>query len=106
MRIKKDDQVIVITGKDRGKKGRVMKVYPQESTVLVEKINYRKVASRPTKDNPKGGIIQMEAPLHVSNVQLLCPKTGQPTKVGYVILKDGEKQRIAKKSQEMLGGVK
>ena len=104
MRIHKNDQVIVTTGKDRGKKGRVMKVYPQDSSVLVEKINYRKVAARPTKDNPKGGIVQMEAPIHISNVQLLCPKTSKPTKIGYVILKDGEKQRMAKKSQEMLGG--
>ncbi|MSR77028.1 MAG: 50S ribosomal protein L24 [Candidatus Omnitrophica bacterium] len=103
MRIRKNDQVLVIAGKDRGKKGRVMKVYPTQAAVLVEKINYRKKASRPTKENPKGGLIQMETPIHISNVQLLCPKTGKPTKVGYVILKDGEKQRIAKKSQEMFG---
>ena len=103
MRIRKDDQVLVISGKDRGKKGRVMRVYPKKSAVLVEKINYRTKAARPTKTNPKGGMVQMEATIHISNVQLLCPKTGKPSKVGYVILKDGGKQRIVKKSQEMLG---
>ncbi len=103
MRIRKDDQVLVITGKDRGKKGRVMRVYPKKNAVLVEKINYRKKATRPTQTNPKGGVVQMENPIHISNVQLLCPKTAKPTKVGYVILKDGVKQRMAKKSQEMLG---
>ena len=103
MRIRKNDQVIVISGKDKGKKGRVMKVFPKSSTVLVEKINYRKVAMRPTKENPKGGIAEMETPISVSNVQLLCPKTGKPTRIGYIFLKDGEKQRVAKRSQEMLG---
>lgn len=103
MRIRKNDQVIVITGKDKGKKGRVMKVYPKEGKVLVEKINYRKAALRRSKDNPKGGISQMETPISIANVQLICPKSGKPTRVGYLFLKDGTKQRIAKKSQEMLG---
>lgn len=103
MRIRKNDEVIVTTGKDRGKKGRVMRVYPQAGRILVEKINYRTVAARPTKENPKGGLMKMETPLHISNVQLLCPKTGKPTRVGYSILKDGSKQRMAKRSQEMLG---
>ncbi len=103
MRIRKNDQVMVMTGKDKGKKGRVMKVFPKAGKLLVEKINYRKVAMRPTKESPKGGIAQMETPIAVSNVQLICPKSGKPTRVGYVFLKDGEKQRIAKRSQEMLG---
>ncbi len=103
MRIRKNDQVIVISGKDKGKKGRVMQVLPKEGKLLVEKINYRKVAMRPSKDNPKGGISEMETPIAISNVQLVCPKTGKATRVGYVFLKDGEKQRLAKRSQEMLG---
>ncbi len=103
MRIRKNDQVIVITGRDKGKKGRVMKVFPKSAKVLVEKINYRKVAMRPTKENPKGGISQMETPLAIANVQLICPKSGKPSRVGYIFLKDGEKQRVAKSSQEMLG---
>lgn len=103
MRIKKDDQVLVISGKDRGKKGRVMKAFPKERRVLVEKINYRKVASRRTKENPKGGIVQMEGPISTANVQLVCPRCGKPTRVGYSFLTDGTKQRVCKKCHEVLG---
>ena len=103
MRIRKNDQVLVTKGKDRGKKGRVMRVFPKSQTVLVEKINYRKVAVRKSQTNPNGGIVQMEAELPVSNVKLICPRTGKPTRVGYSILADGKKQRIAKVSNEILG---
>ena len=104
MRLRKDDQVIVITGKDRGKKGRVMKVTPADNTVLVEKINYRKVALRRTQANPQGGVAQMEGDLQISNVKLICPRCNKPTRVGYTILADKTKQRVCKRCHEVLGG--
>ena len=103
MRIQKNDQVMVTTGKDKGKKGRVMQANPGAKSVLVEKINYRKVAVRRTQQNPKGGIVQMERPLAVSNVQLVCPRCSKPTRVGYSFLADGTKQRVCKKCNEVLG---
>ena len=103
MRIRKNDQVMVLTGKDRGKKGRVMKTYPEANRILIEKINYYKVAARRTQANPKGGIIQMEKPLSASNVQLVCPRCSKPTRVGYTVLADGTKQRSCKKCNEVLG---
>lgn len=102
MRIRKGDQVIVIAGKDRGKRGRVMKVYPVEDMVLVEKINYRTAYLRKSQQNPKGGITKVEGKLHISNVQLLCPRTNQRSKVGYTVLADGTKQRVVKKSGEII----
>ncbi len=102
MKIKKNDQVMVIAGKDKGKSGRVLKVFPGESRVLVEKVNYRTVYLRRSQENPKGGITQSEGKIHISNVKLICPKTNKPTRVGYAILKDGTKHRLSKKSQEIL----
>jgi large subunit ribosomal protein L24 len=103
MRIKKNDQVIVITGKDRGKKGRVMRVNASEKTLLVEKINYRKVAVRKSQANPQGGLVDIEGVMHVSKVQLICPRCSKPTRTGYTILADGTKQRSCKKCNELLG---
>ena len=103
MRIKKNDQVVVLTGKDRGKKGRVMQVNAGKGTLLVEKINYRKVAVRRSQTNPKGGLVEMEGKLPVSKVQLVCPRCSKPTRVGYTILADGTKQRSCKKCNELLG---
>ena len=103
MRIRKNDQVVITTGKDSGKKGRVMKVYASENRALVEKINYRKVAVRRTKDNPKGGIVQMEGKIHISNLKLICPRCSKPSRVAYTILADGTKQRSCKNCHEVLG---
>ncbi len=102
LRIRKNDTVAVITGKDRGKKGRVLEVLPKRGRVLVEAVNYRKVHQRPTRQNPKGGIVQMEGTLNISNVQLVCPRCNKPTRVGYSFLADGTKQRICKKCREIL----
>lgn len=102
MRLKKDDQVIVITGKDKGKKGKVLKVFPADNSVVVEKINYKTIYMRKSQQNPKGGISKMEAPLSASKVMLVCPRTGKPTRIGYSFLADGTKQRISKKSGEVL----
>ena len=102
MKIRKNDTVAVMTGKDRGKKGRVLQVFPQAGRLLVEGVNYRKVHHRPSQDNPKGGIVQMEGALSLSNVMLVCPRCGKPTRVGYAFLADGTKQRACKKCKEIL----
>ena len=102
MKLKRDDKVAVIAGKDRGKRGRILRLLPKEEKVLVEAVNYRKVHQRPTRDNPKGGVVQMEGALAISNVQLVCPRCDRPTRVGYSFLADGTKQRICKKCREIL----
>jgi len=102
LHVKKGDQVVVITGKDKGKKGRILAAYPTEQRVLIEGVNVVKRHTRPNPANPQGGIIEKEAPIHVSNVMIVDPKSGQPTKIGKKILADGTKVRYAKKSGEVL----
>ncbi|PYI50129.1 50S ribosomal protein L24 [Paenibacillus flagellatus] len=102
LHVKKDDTVMVITGKDKGKKGRVIAAYPRENRVLVEGVNMVKKHQKPNQQNPQGGILNQEAPIHVSNVMLIDPKSGQPTRVGYKVLDNGTKVRIAKKSGEAI----
>ncbi|MDY0322586.1 MAG: 50S ribosomal protein L24 [Candidatus Carbobacillus sp.] len=102
MHVKKGDQVMVIAGKDKGKRGRVLAVYPKKERVLVEGINLIKRHTKPNQQNPQGGIITKEAPIHVSNVMPIDPKTNRPTRVGYKVLDDGRKVRIAKRSGEVL----
>lgn len=102
MKIRKGDEVMVIRGKDQGKKGRVMRVFPKEAMLLIEKINYRTCFLRKSKDNPNGGITKMEGKLHISNVKLVCPRSGKPSRVGYSILADGTKHRLVKVSGEVL----
>lgn len=101
--IKKNDQIYVISGKDRGKTGRVMKVYPSEKKVLVEGVNMVKkaVKANPGK-NVKGGIVEREQPLHISNVAVVCPETNAPSRVGRKILQDGSRVRVATKSGAVL----
>jgi len=101
MKIRKGDEVLVIAGKDKGKKGKVMRVFSTEQALLVEKINYQTVYLRKSQENPKGGISKIEGKLHASNVKLVCPRSGKPTRVGYSRLADGTKQRLAKKSGEV-----
>ncbi|MFS0724466.1 50S ribosomal protein L24 [Paenibacillus sp. 1P07SE] len=96
LHVKKDDNVIVITGKDKGKKGRVIAAYPRENRVLVEGVNMVKKHARPTQQNPQGGILEQEAAIHVSNVMLLDPKSGKPTRIGYKVQDNGKKVRVAK----------
>ena len=102
LRIKKDDQVIVIAGKDKGKTGRVIGVFPKNDRVLVEHINYVKKTRRKTQKDTQGGFMDIERPIHVSNVMLIDKKTNKPTRFGVSTLKDGSKVRIAKKSQEAI----
>ena len=103
LKIRKNDQVMVTTGKDRGKKGRVMKVFPVQGRILIEKINYQTVYLRKTKDNPKGGISKIEGTLSLSNVKLICPRCSKPARVAFTILADGAKQRSCKQCHEILG---
>lgn len=101
MHVKKGDKVQVISGKDKGKQGVVLVAYPKKDRVLVEGINVVKKHAKPSQDNPQGGILNHEAPIHVSNVLPVDPKSGEPTRVGFEE-RDGKKVRIAKKSGEAL----
>ena len=98
-RIKKDDTVIVIAGKDKGRSGRVLKVLPKEDRVVVEGINLVKRHTAPNVTHPNGGVISKEAPLHASNVQLVCPECSAPTRIGHRVLEDGRKVRICRKCE-------
>ena len=100
MSIRKNDQVIVRTGKDRGKQGRVLMVLAAKNRVVVEGVNVIKRHTRPNpQKNIKGGIVEREASLHASNVQLVCPECGAQTRVGHKILGDGRKVRICRKCE-------
>jgi large subunit ribosomal protein L24 len=96
MKIRKGDTVTVISGKDKGVTSSVMRALPENQKVVVEKVGVVKKAQRPTRDNPSGGIMQLEKPVHVSNVMLVCPKCNKPTRVG-VKVEDGKKSRVCKK---------
>ncbi len=101
MKIKKGDQVLIISGKDRGRKGKVLQAFPKERKVLVEGINLRKKHQRPRRMGEKGQIIQMPAPIDVSNVKLICPKCGKATRVGYKVI-EKKKFKICKKCGEVI----
>lgn len=101
MKIKKGDQVIVIAGGDKGKTGEVIKSMPKDNKVIVQGINLVKRHTKPTQESA-GGIISKEAPIHVSNVALIDPKSGKATRVGFRVEKDGQKVRIAKRSGEVI----
>lgn len=98
MRIKTGDSVIVIAGKEKGKKGKVLATYPKTERVVVEGLNKVKCHTKPTQNNPQGGIIEKEAALHVSNVMLIDPESGKPTRIKMVQQADGTKVRTAVKS--------
>ena len=100
MRIKKNDIVKVIAGKNKGMEGKVLKVFPKTSRVIVEGVNIIHRHTRPSQQNQQGGIIKKEAPIHVSNVQVVV--NGMPTRLGYRILEDGTKVRYAKKTGEIV----
>jgi len=98
MHVKKGDLVVVISGKSRGKTGRIKRVLPAENRVIVEGVNLVKKHQRPTRRNPSGGIVEMEAPIHASNVLLLDGKTNRPTRTRHERNKDGKKVRVAVKT--------
>jgi len=100
--VRKGDTALVITGKNAGKKGKVLRVIPGNSKVVVEGDNIVKRHTRPTQKLPQGGIMQKEAPIHSSNVMLFCSKCNSPTRVGKKFLENGEKIRVCKKCGESL----
>ncbi len=95
-KIVKSDTVIVLSGNDRGKTGKVLKVFPEKNQVVVEGVNMIKKHSRPTQQLPQGGIIEKEGPINVSNLKVVCPKCNRPTRVGVRILEDKSKVRYCK----------
>jgi len=102
MKIRKNDTVIIIAGKDRGKKGKVRRALPTEDRVIVEGLNMIKRHSRARRAARQAGIIELEAPIHVSNVMLLCEKCGNPTRVNFGFLADGKRVRICNSCQEVI----
>ena len=100
LHIKKNDTVVVLAGQDKGKTGKVLKVLVDENRALVEGVNMVSKSTKPSAKNPQGGIVKQEAPIHISNLSLVDPKSGKPTRVGIKVSEDGKKVRIAKKSGE------
>ena len=102
MHVHREDTVLILGGRDSGKKGRVIRVFPDKNKALVEKINMVKRHTRPTQQLPQGGIQEKEAPIHVSNLQVVCVKCGKATRVASKVLASGQKARACKKCGEIL----
>ena len=102
MKIRKDDTVLVIAGRDRGKKGKVRFAHPKDKKLVVEGINFIKKHARATGRAKQAGIIEQEAPVTVSNVMLLCSRCNHPTRVGFRFLEDGRKVRICRSCHEVI----
>jgi large subunit ribosomal protein L24 len=102
LHLKKKDKVIVLSGKDKGKKGEVLKLVPEKNQVIVSKVNFVKKHSRPNPQSGGGGIIQQEAAFNISKVMLLCTKCNKPTRIKIDTLADGKKVRMCKKCGEIL----
>ncbi len=101
-KIKKGDRVHVLAGKDKGRRGEVVRVYPEEGRALVSGVNMMKKHQKQTRMGEQGGIVAKEAPIQLSNLALIDPKTDKPTRVGFRVLEDGKKVRIARGSGEVL----
>jgi large subunit ribosomal protein L24 len=99
--IKKNDLVMVISGREKGKSGRVLKVLPEKERLIIEKINFIKKHSRPHGQQRRGGILEKEAPLHISNVALLCEKCNKPVRIGHRIVEGNKKTRYCRKCGEI-----
>lgn len=97
-KIVKSDMVVVLSGKFRGKTGKILKVFPEKNRAVVEGVNLIKRHQRPTKDLPQGGIVEKEGPIHLSNLKVICPKCNRPTRVGIKVLEDRSKVRFCKLS--------
>ena len=100
LHIKKNDTVVVLAGEDKGKTGKVLKVLVEKNRALVEGVNMVSKSTKPSAQNPQGGIVKQEAPIHISNLSLVDPKSGKATRVGFKVTEDGKKVRIDKKSGE------
>ncbi len=104
MKLRKGDEVVVVSGDDRGKQGKILRVARDKNRVIVEGVNFIRRHTRPTQSNPQGGIVEREAAVHVSNVMLVDPKSGRPTRVGTRVHEDGARDRVARRSGEILPG--
>ncbi|WP_299980946.1 50S ribosomal protein L24 [Desulfobacula sp.] len=102
MRMKKDDKVKVLTGKDKGKIGKVLKVVKKTNRVIVENINVVKVHQKPTQANPQGGIVEKTMPIQISNLMVMCNSCVKPTRIGMKQLEDGKRVRICKKCDQQI----
>ncbi len=102
MKIRKNDTVLVVAGKDKGKTGKVHFAYPKKERIMVEGINFIKRHARARRAARQAGIIQLEAPVHVSNVMLLCSRCNHPTRVGFHFLEDGRKVRVCRRCSEVI----
>jgi large subunit ribosomal protein L24 len=102
LKVKKNDQVLVISGKEIGKKGKVLKVFPKKDHLIVEGLNFIKKATRPSQRSQKGGIIEKEGPIQISNVKVVCSRCSKATRVKRSVLQDGKKVRICKLCGEIL----
>ena len=102
LHFKKDDQAIVIAGKEKGKSGKILSMLSKKECVLIEKVNLVKRHSRPSAKNRQGGIIEKEGPIHISNVMILCSKCNSPVRIGRKTLEDGKKVRYCKKCGELI----
>lgn len=102
VRLRKNDIVVVTLGKDRGKKGKILKVLRDKNQVIVEGVNFIKKHVRPSRQHRHGGILEMEGPIHISNVRLYCPKCDKGVRFGAAFLEDGKKVRVCKKCGEVL----
>ena len=100
--VKKDDMVKIIAGKEKGKTGKVMRIFPAKGRVVVESLNVIKRHTRPTQLNPEGGIVEKEAPISVSNVMLICGSCSEAARTGFKVLEDGSKARYCKKCNEIV----
>jgi large subunit ribosomal protein L24 len=100
--LKKNDTVLIITGDEKGKKGRVLSIDPDNKSLLVERLNMIKKHMKPSKKYAQGGIIEKESPVHQSNVMLVCPKCSKPTRIGNSILENGKKFRSCRKCGEVV----
>ena len=103
LKVRKDDEVVILAGKDKGKRGRVLKVLREESRVVVEKVNMIKRHVRPDRMGKAGAIVEQESPIHVSNVAIFNAATGNADRIGYKVLEDGQKVRVFKSNGEVVG---
>lgn len=102
MNVKKGDNVVVLSGKDKGKQGKILKCDPKAGKVIVEGVNVALKHRKPRKQNEEGGIVKMETPLYACKVMLVCPKCSKPTKPAYKFLEDGSKARVCRKCGETM----
>ena len=103
MRIRRSDIVEVLSGDDRGKRGRVLAVFPDRNRAIVEGVNFIKRHTKPNRNNPKGGIVEKEAPVHLSNLMLISPKDNQRTRFSVKRAEDGSRVRVCRRSGEVIG---